>query len=194
MKTLKLSILALALTLAGGNLYSQTPNQGGGPILPSSTTVQPPLTNQTLFRMYLVATSPTAGAACSSVQIGQFDYVHQVAWGCVLPPTSTAGSSTGSWQVLFGGLPSSSLTTVASATSISVNTRYSSVTGSAAISTITTPSTPYVGQRVTLFAATSATWTCATGGNISAAVSAVTAGMAYEFTWNGTAWAPSRAS
>jgi hypothetical protein len=187
---MKLTLLALLLT-AGGIINAQTvPISGGGPIGPNPTVPFGP-SNQTVFSMYLSPTDPAGGigTACYQLTIGIFNYVSQTGWACALQPGQAPGSAVPTWQVIFGtrGLPSG-LSTVASATSITVTTNLVNVTGGTAVATILTPATPIVvGTRVVLTAVSG--FSTVTTGNINAAVT-IPVGTAVPFIWNGTKWVP----
>lgn len=187
----KLKLIALTL-IAGGILFAQqqAPISGGGPIPPIPTT---PIaqTNQQLLMFQLVSVDPTQGSNCYNFSYDQFNYVSQTGWGCVLPPGTVPGTAIPTWQPIFGGSAlSPGLTTAASASTLAVTSKLVSVTGAVAINTISTPTTTPVGARLTLIAATSATWTLGTSGNIAAALGAVTAGNAYPVVWDGSKWHP----
>lgn len=187
-----LSLIALSL-VAGGILISQqtAPISGGGALPPIPGQTFPALGSEATTKTFVKAVDPTPSGVCYNVSVLQYNYVNQNLWGCSIPPGSTPGSVPASWQLIAGalGFPAN-LTTAASATTLVTTSGYVSVTGSTSIATITGPVTPITGTRITLFAATSATWATTTAGNIGAVVAAVTAGNAYPFIWNGTKWSP----
>lgn len=180
----------LALTLLAGGLFAQTvPISGGGPIPPIPTTPVGP-TNQTPWFMFLSPVDPAGGigTACYTLTAGLFNYTTQTGWACALQPGQAPGSAVPTWQIVFGvkGLPNA-LSTVASATTITVTTNLVTVTGTTAVATINTPTPQLVGTRVTLIAPSGFATT--TAGNINAVVT-IPAGTALAFVWNGTKWVP----
>lgn len=91
--------------------------------------------------------------------------------------------------MLGGVLPGFASATIASATTIAPQSRFTVISGAATIQTIDTVGfTP--GAVVSLLAAPGATWSVGTAGNVALAVGSVTAGKVYDFVFDGLKWYP----
>lgn len=95
------------------------------------------------------------------------------------------------FNAVFGGLQAGfAATPLASASTIAPTSQFTTVSGSAAIETITPAVNLIPGASQTLIAAAGSSWTVGTSGNIAVAMAAVTPGNAYSFLWDGSKWHP----